>query len=173
MDVNNIVFYLGTFSKFLFPGLRIGWVCADKKCIEKLSTIKKVTDISGNILNQAAIEHFCRSGFYDLHIKRVHKLYKKRMITALKSIQEFLPLRNIEYAKPSGGYSIFIQIMKSNKSEEEIVEEIESRGVLVIPSKYAFIAEPDKPGFRLSIGHLDTEEIRIGLMKIGEVLNKL
>ncbi len=173
MDVNNIVFYLGTFSKFLFPGLRIGWVCADKKCIEKLSTIKKVTDISGNILNQAAIEHFCRSGFYDLHIKRVHKLYKKRMVTALKSIQEFLPLRNIEYTKPSGGYSIFIQIKKSKKSEDEIVEEIESRGVLVTPSKYAYIKKPDKPGFRLSIGHLDTEEIKIGLERIGEVLKKL
>jgi len=173
MDQHDVVIYFGTFSKVLFPGLRIGWIAADKDCIEMLAAIKQAGDISGNNLDQAALNLFCRYGLYDLHIKRLHKVYRKRMQTVLKAAREYISKGIASYTKPLGGYTLWFELNRTNINESEVIQQIENMGVMVSPGTMFFPDSTDKVCFRLSIAHRDEDEIIDGIKRIGKALHEL
>ncbi|MBU4001002.1 MAG: PLP-dependent aminotransferase family protein [Proteobacteria bacterium] len=170
MDQHHIVMYLGTFSKVLFPGLRIAWIAADRACIEVLAAIKKAGDLSGNMMNQAALNLFCRYGFYDLQLKRLHKVYRRRMQTALKAARAFIPRNLASFSKPLGGYCLWFELNHFRGDEPEMMDKMKSHGVLVSPGKSFFAASTDRICFRISIAHRDEKEIEEGIKRIGRAL---
>ena len=110
MDTNNMVIYLGTFSKVLFPGVRTGWVYSDKQLIQRLKNLQYISHISGNPSMQAGLERFCRLGYYDLHMKRIHNLYQKRMHAALSALDRYFPTGLGNYTRPAGGYYLWVTL---------------------------------------------------------------
>jgi GntR family transcriptional regulator/MocR family aminotransferase len=172
MDSKQVVIYLGTFSKVLFPGLRVGWIAADKACISHLAAIRQIVDHSGNQLSQAAIYKYCISGYYDLHLKRLHREYRKRMQAALKAVREFIP-EIIRCTKPSGGYLLWMKMPDDRIEESVLLEKLSGAGVSVSPGQLFFSEKQTIPAFRLSIAHLDETEIRLGMERIGRVLSEV
>ena len=173
MDKYSLVFYLGTFSKILFPGLRIGWIAADKECIDHFAAMKRSSEISSITLTQAALYRFCKFGYFELHIKKLHKVYKKRMHTAINAAKEFIPSEKFTFTKPFGGYTLFIESKDSKFNEEEMVGNIVKAGVAVSPGKIFYPAKYNKASFRISIAKSDENEIMEGFKRIGKALNKL
>lgn len=90
MDKHQIVIYCGTFSKVLFPGVRIGWIAAERECIERLVAIRCFSDLAPNMILQAAMDEFCRNGYYDRHINRMHRTYRRRMQAAVRALREHI-----------------------------------------------------------------------------------
>lgn len=124
-------------------------------------------------MTQAALYNYYKSGLYDLQLKRVHRLYKKRMQTALKALEEILPAAKVKYYKPAGGYSVWVEVSMPGLREGVLIEGIKRRGVLVYPGSY-FYAEPNnRTAFRLSIGHRKNEEIKEGIKRVAEALRKI
>lgn len=173
MDQYNIIFYIGTFSKVLFPGLRIGWIAADRECIRKLCAIKFSQDITSNRLSQAALNYFCREGYYELHIRRMHRIYRRRMQTALRAAKEYIPHDYFSYTSPSGGYLIWVEGKNTGLREEELIRHINKRGVAVLPGRLFFPEPSDTIGFRISIAQRDENEIEEGIKRIGNTLRDL
>jgi DNA-binding transcriptional MocR family regulator len=173
MDTRGIVLYLGSFSKILFPGLRIGWIAASETCILQLIAMVHAQHIAGNSLSQAALYRFCESGAYDLHLKRMHRIYRKRMQTALKAMREYFRHECVPYTKPAGGYTVWVHVKKKNISSQRLVEHIDTHGVAVSPGSIFFPEPPDTPCFRISIAHQDVERIEQGIKKIGRALRDL
>ena len=173
MDDTGIVVYLGTFSKTLFPGLRLGWIVANKGLIGSLSKLKQISDVSGNFLSQAAVYEFCQSGNYELHIKRLHRIYRKRMSVALKSAENHLPKSACTFSKPLGGYSFWISINTNKIDEPELIDLLLQNEVAVAPGNLFFTEDRDTPSFRLSIAHLSENEIEAGIIKIANVLKTI
>ena len=173
MDHRGVVIYLGTFSKILFPGLRIGWIAADKECIDRLVPIQRASIISGNLLDQAALDRFCRLGYYDLHIKRMHRIYRKRMHTALKAMKSTLSPRQIEWTQPAGGYTIWVRLKGLKMSEDKIIGHIFDHGVMTLPGSSHFYGPSDGVYFRLSIAHLDEPDIEEGIRRLGRGVDQL
>jgi len=171
IDEKNIVIYLGTFSKALFPGLRIGWITADKECIERLAAIKRFSDLSSGNLVQIVMHDFCRQGYYDLHLKRLHRVFRRRMQVALKTIEECFP-KAVDWTRPMGGYTIWVKIPKK-LTEAELHEFLNPYGVSVSPGVYYFPKETSSEYFRIAIARLNEEEIREGLLRLGKALQKL
>jgi DNA-binding transcriptional MocR family regulator len=173
MDKYNLVFYLGTFSKVLFPGLRIGWIAADKECINHLSVIKHSSELSGFALTQAALYKFCSEGYYELHIKKMHNIYKKRMHTAINALKEFIPVEKFSFTKPFGGYTIWLASKRRGINEEDLMQKIFNTGVSVSKGSIFFPTKSDKACFRISIARADENEIVEGIKRLGKVLTRI
>ncbi|MUP39368.1 MocR-like pyridoxine biosynthesis transcription factor PdxR [Labilibaculum euxinus] len=169
MDSKGIVIYIGTFSKILFPGLRVGWIAAEKKVIEKLTRIKKAGELSGDQLNQAILNLFYEKGYFDQHVKKMHRVYRKRMQITHKALSRFIPVY-VKYTKPQGGYTIWFEVPAEGKSEEDFMELLANKGVLVSPGSHFLTKASESVNFRISISCVNEEEIWTGIERIGLIL---
>jgi len=172
MDKHNVVIYIGTFSKVLFPGMRIGWIAAQKECIERLTALKRFSDLSSSVLTQAVANAFCREGYYDRHLRKMHRLYRKRMRVAFNAMTEHMP-GSVSWTKPEGGYTIWGSLVKSYVSEKTFKETLLKHRVMVSPGHYFFSRTHPRRHFRLSIATLDEGEIREGIRRLGKALREL
>lgn len=172
MDKHHLVIYLGTFSKVLFPGIRVGWIVAPTLLISRLGRMNQVSELSGSPLTQAAVYQFCKQGFYELHKKRLHRVYRKRMQQALQACREFLPANQIHYTKPDGGYLMWFTIPNTNLNEGELISQLLDSGVVVSPGSRFFPDKSNQVHFRLSIAHRNEDEIKEGIRRIGSLLQK-
>ncbi len=171
IDEKNIVIYLGTFSKALFPGLRIGWITADKECIDRLTSIKRFSDISSSKLVQIVLHEFLRRRYYDLQLKRLHRIFRKRMQLALETMEESFP-DSVSWTRPTGGYTIWIKI-PATLNEDQVRELTSSNGVVVSPGHYYFPQKKTSEYFRVSIAKTNELEIKEGIRRLGNVLHRL
>lgn len=171
IDEMNLVIYLGTFSKALFPGLRVGWVTADKGLIQRLVAIKRFSDLTTNNLGQAVMHRFCELGFYDRHLKKLYRVLRRRMQVALKSAREFFPA-GVSWTEPAGGYLIWVRMPKK-VGQERLRRELASLDVAVSPGEYFFPEGGPSEYFRICIARLDEAGIREGMKRLGQALHKL
>ncbi len=172
MDRKQAVVYMGTFSKVLFPGVRIGWIIADRECIERLVAIRRYSDLAGVMAIQAGLEDFCRNGYYDLHIKRMHRAFRKRMQTALDSLKVYLP-DGYTWTTPDGGYLLWVTMPQPYQDQKRFTSHLMKHGVTVSPGEYHYFSEPSKSNFRISIAYLDEDQIAEGIKRLGKALATL
>ena len=168
IDHQNLVIYIGTFSKALFPGLRVGWITADADCIRRLLAIKRFSDLGSGSFVQAVLHAFCQFGYYEIHLRRLHRIYRKRMEAALKAMAESMP-PGVRWTRPLGGYTIWVRIPKKT-TEEEFWKAIYPFGVLASPGTYYFPRKKRSEFMRLSIASLNEVEIREGISRLGKAL---
>ncbi|NNG00190.1 MAG: PLP-dependent aminotransferase family protein [Desulfobacteraceae bacterium] len=173
MDHGKIVIYIGTFSKVLFPGLRIGWIAADREVIERLRPIQRALILSGNQVDQAALDRFCRQGHYDRHIQRIHRIYRKRMTTALDAMATEFSGKHVDWSRPAGGYTIWVRLKRWDGDEQLMVKKMTEHGVGVLPGSTHFYGDPGGIYFRLSIANLDEQQIQEGINRIARCLDTM
>jgi len=171
IDEKNIVIYLGTFSKALFPGLRIGWITADKGCINRATALKRFSDLTSGNLSQIILHEFLYRGYYDLHLKRLHRVFRKRMQVALQAMENCFP-DTVTWTRPSGGYTIWVK-MPLNLDEHQLHGFMARYGVVVSPGSYYFPNRLSSEYIRISIARIDEKEIREGISRLGEALHEL
>jgi len=169
MDAKGIVLYTGTFSKVVFPGLRLGWIAAPRAVIEPLTDLHHAVCLAGNKLAQAAAALFCSSGAYEHHLRRVHRVYRRRMQAMLQALDDYMP-DGCTWSKPDGGYTVWVTLPRDGLSETEIVEECRARGVRVSAGNRGYLRPRKTPHLRLSISNVDTAGIREGCSRLGEVV---
>ncbi len=171
IDEYNIVIYIGTFSKTLFPGLRLGWMTADRELIERALVVKRFTDLSSGNLTQRAIHRFCLMGYYELHLTRLHRIYRKRMQVALAALEEYMP-STVKWSTPMGGYLLWLKIPQK-LTVDELNGLLHPHGVHVCHGGVFFPEAGPSEFIRISISKLDEKEIKEGIRRLGEALQSL
>lgn len=167
MDNEQIVFYLGTFSKVLFPGIRVGWIAGEKNCIRQLNIIKKMSYMSDNTLTHAALYEFCNSGNYETFLKKVNRYYGQKMEKAISLMRQNLNMDECYWNTPEGGYLFWIKIKSPSEKERVLLSLCEKNGVKVSGGSEFFLSKPDAVYFRICISSLSDAEIEEGLPLLG------
>lgn len=101
------VFHIGTFSKALCPGLRIGWLVPPHRALETCLRFKQANDLQANSLTQILVERYLTSGDFDGHLRRVRARYRRRAWLLARALERELP--QLRFQLPRGGFSIWLQ----------------------------------------------------------------
>jgi DNA-binding transcriptional MocR family regulator len=168
MDEGGVVIYVGTFSKALFPGLRVGWIAADPECVRRLTAVKRYTDLTSNHLAQAFMHRFCEEGHYDRHLRRLHRAYRRRLDLTLRTMKEAFP-QTVTWTEPPGGYTLWVR-MPERMSRAGLEALLEPYGVAVSAGDSYFLGGAPSEFFRLCIARTDEAEIREGVGRLGRAL---
>jgi DNA-binding transcriptional MocR family regulator len=168
MDEGGVVIYVGTFSKALFPGLRVGWIAADRECIRRLTAVKRYTDLTSNHLAQVFMHRFCEEGHYDKHLRRLHRAYRKRLDLTLQTMKATFP-GSVTWTEPPGGYTLWVKMPKK-LSRAELEAFLQPYGVIVSAGENYFLGAAASEYFRLCIARTDEAEIREGVSRLGRAL---
>ncbi len=173
MDRHHLVIYCGTFSKVLFPGARVGWLAAEKECVERLAAIHRFSELAPSMILQAAIHEFCQSGHYDRHIGRMHRAYRKRMQTAVRALQRHIDPAWAEWTEPSGGFLIWLKLKPPPRPPADWKAHLAAHGVEATTGGSFFYGETPDTYLRLSISPLDEGEITEGVRRLAAALRQI
>ncbi len=171
LDTSGNVIVVGSFSKILFHGIRLGWVVApNKEFLGKLTLAKKITDWQNNYLIQGAILEFCLEGYFDRYLKKKLKVLKERRDTMYQAAQEYFP-EEIVFNRPQGGLFSWADMPKHINAYELLMES-KRQGVLFTPKRF-FAVHPDTDnGMRLGYISHEPDVIIEGMRILGYLLKQ-
>lgn len=164
----NSVIYIGSFSKILYPGLRIGWILGDKKLISTMESIKRSRNIHTSFLDQGILYEYLSNGYFEKYLKRIRKIYKEKYEFAIKCAEKYIPHEKI---LGQGGLHIFVKLKKANA--RDLLELCYSEGVVFTPGDIFSNKDTEDKSFRLGFSRVSEEEIEKGFRIIGKYVEKL
>jgi GntR family transcriptional regulator/MocR family aminotransferase len=170
LDGGQHVFYLGTFSKKLMPGLRVGWVAAPRQALEHLVELKRVQDCGTSPLLQAALDIFLRDGGLDEHLERVRPAYRERRDRMLETLRlHFHP--GIEWTRPAGGLFLWVTLPASFAGDDLFVA-AQQKGVLYSRGELFHSDGSGRNTFRLTYSAASPEQIETGVKILGGLIRE-
>jgi len=172
MDTNGRVIYFGSFSKILSPGLRIGFVCADKLLMERMVICKQVSDVHTNVLSQMVAYEFLQRYNIDEHIKKLREVYGRRCKLMMECMDKYFP-KCVKHTCPDGGIFLFCT-MPDGYDSREVMKKALERGVAFVPGNATMIDDKASyPNFRMNYSNASEENIEKGIKLLGEVLHEI
>jgi 2-aminoadipate transaminase len=162
------VIYMGSFSKVLAPGLRLGYVVAPEPVFGKMVQAKQAADLHTPSFSQRIVYEAVQDGFIDRHIPQIRTLYAaqcEHMLAALE--REFPP--QVSWNRPDGGMFIWVDLPEGVDSGALLAKAIE-RNVAFVPGAPFYAVDPKKNTLRLSFVTVPGDKIDIGVKILGELL---
>jgi 2-aminoadipate transaminase len=164
------VLYLGTLSKTLAPGLRIGWVVAPEEVIGKLVQMKQGADLHTSTFTQMVAYEVARGGFLDSHVRRIRKVYGERRDTMLRALEKHFP-RSVSWTRPQGGLFLWVTL-PAGIDASILLEEAIRENVAFVPGASFFPRGGGEGTFRLNFSFCTPERIEEGIRRLGRVLGR-
>jgi 2-aminoadipate transaminase len=165
------VIYLGTFSKVLSPGIRVGWIVGEGALIEKLELQKQSFDACTSTLSQLIAYDYMKNGFIDSYIKKMRPIYKEKRDTMLNALEKYMP-DEILWTQPKGGLFVWITLPKSLNSETVFKAAVKHKVAFVTGD--AFLPEDFSNNYiRLTYGNLPVTRIVQGIKILADVLKTM
>ncbi len=162
------VVYMGSFSKVLTPGIRLGYAVAPVPLARKMEQAKQATDLHTAQLTQMVVHEVVKDGFLTEHIPTIRKLYAAQCQSMLDALQEFFPA-GASWTRPQGGMFIWVTLPKHINSME-LLEAAVAQNVAFVPGAPFYANTPEPNTLRLSFVTVPPEQIRIGVEKLGKLI---
>jgi GntR family transcriptional regulator of abcA and norABC len=160
------VLYVGSLSKSLTPGLRIGWIVGPHPVIERLADLKMQTDYGSSSLSQRVASEWIASGLYEQHLTKVRNQLKVRKTAALLALNMYM--KNLaEWEEPKGGFFIWLKIRPEYTVRDLHVKAL-AKGILLNPG--TIYAQQGTTSFRLSYAYASIEDITKGIKIISDLI---
>jgi 2-aminoadipate transaminase len=164
----DLVIYIGSFSKMLSPGLRVGWILAPRPVIQQITMVKQSADLHTNLLIQATMDEFCRRDLLNRHMKRVRRLFMRRRDAMADALHKYFPA-DARFDLPNGGLSMWVSI-PHDCNTEDLLRLAGERGVQFLPGSAFYFRSPQHNSLRLSFAVEPEQRIEEGIRLIGAVL---
>jgi 2-aminoadipate transaminase len=162
------VIYMGSFSKVLTPGIRLGYVVAPTPLILKMEQAKQAADLHTAQLTQMVVYEAVKDGFLQTHIPTIRKLYADQCQAMLDALQTYFPA-GTSWTKPEGGMFIWVTLPAHIDSGALLKEAVEQH-VAFVPGAPFYANEPQQNTLRLSFVTVPPEKIRAGIERLGKLI---
>lgn len=169
-DTQGRVIQLGSFSKILSPGMRLGWLVAEQELAEKLCLLKMAADTQNSTLNMFAADKFMEMYDMDEHIECIRKVYKRKKDLMLDIIGSSFP-KSVSYTNPEGGLFTWLTFPKevdaTRLMKERTLPEVK---VAYVPGASFYPVDEEKNHCRVNYSCMSEEKIIEGMEKLGRIL---
>jgi 2-aminoadipate transaminase len=162
------VIYMGSFSKVLTPGIRLGYVVAPTTLIRKLEQAKQAADLHTAQLTQMVVHEVVKDGFLDNHIPTIRTLYANQCQVMLEALKEFFPAQT-SWTRPEGGMFIWVTL-PAHIDSLTLLDEAIAENIAFVPGAPFYANTPALNTLRLSFVTVPPEKIREGIAKLGKLI---
>ncbi|MFI9175541.1 PLP-dependent aminotransferase family protein [Streptomyces lincolnensis] len=167
-EARDRVVLLGSFSKVMAPGLRLGWLRAPGELLRACVVAKQAADLHTPTVNQLAAARYLADRDLDAHVRRVAGAYQERRDAMVAGLPGVLP-DGSTWTRPEGGMFLWARL-PSSYDTTALLRQVVRRDVAYVPGAPFFAGEPDRSTMRLCFVTQTPEEIGEGLRRLGEGL---
>lgn len=164
-------FYLGTFSKTLAPGLRLGWVHGPADLMRTLTIAKQACDLQTATLAQRAVARLLETFDYDGHLARIREVYGERCAAMLGALESFMP-PGTRWSTPEGGLFLWLEL-PAGLRDDDVFQAALAKSVAVVPGSGFFVGPPQHRFLRLNFSNRSVPGIELGMARLGQTLSEL
>jgi 2-aminoadipate transaminase len=168
LDTKGLVIFLGTFSKILAPGYRLGWTCASDEILAKFNFIKQASDLQASTVAQLETNTFLELYNLDEHVEKIKEVYRKRRDCMLKAMEENFP-KECTWTHPDGGLFTWV-VLPEYINAKEMAQQCLAKKVAYVPGGGFFPNGGHENTFRMNYSCMPEEKIVEGIKRIAEVI---
>ncbi len=171
LDRDGRVLYVGTFSKVLFPSLRLGYIVIPSDLVEKFMNVRRAMDISPPTFLQAVLADFLREGHFALHIRRMRRRYRERRSALVDAIREMLG-EEFEILGEQAGMHLVVSL-PPGLNDKDVARVAGDQELWTMPLSWCYARPAKRQGLVLGYGGSNVAEIRTGVRRLSEVIRRL
>ena len=171
LDARAPVIHLGSFSKTLAPGLRLGYAIGDERMIRALTIAKQAADLHSGQLSQLAVTQLLRTFDYDAHLRGLRTLYGERCAAMLASVERSFP-RGSTWTRPEGGLFVWVKLPDGIDAQELLRTAMQEK-VAFVPGAPFYPRAPERSTLRLNFSNRPPELIAQGIARLGACVQRM
>lgn len=172
LDTEGRVVHLGSFSKILAPGLRLGWAVASQEIVEKLGLLKLAADTQSSTLNMAATSAYLADYDIDAHIADALPVYRRKRDLMLATMEQTFPA-SVSFTRPQGGLFVWVSFPAGFDAAAFLLDRLLPEAkVAYVPGATFFPVTQQHNHARVSFSGVPDERLTRGISRIGELLNQ-
>ena len=168
LDGGDFVIYLGTFSKILSPGIRLGWTVAPPPVLEKIVLGKQATDLCTSTLTQYFVREYFAERRWQRYIDDLCEIYRERRDVMVEALRNNFPAE-ATWTEPEGGLFIWATLPDYIDTSDLLAKALRA-DVAFVPGQAAYVDGRGRHSMRLNFSGVTADEIREGVRRIGEVI---
>jgi 2-aminoadipate transaminase len=162
---------LGTFSKIVAPGLRLGWIYARQTVMEKLIVAKQASDLHSNYFSQRVICQYLQDNDLGTHLDKIRAAYKTQRDLMVSMLAEHFP-RSVHYVNPDGGMFLWLTLPEG-MSSMTLFERATALNVAFVPGKAFYVDGGGDNTLRLNYSNANSEKITTGMHNLAEAFAQM
>ncbi|BAP85283.1 aminotransferase [Paucilactobacillus hokkaidonensis JCM 18461] len=171
MDTTGHVIYMGTLSKILAPGLRLGWVVAEPALIKKYTMMKQSADLHTDSLAQYIAAKYFAQNDINAHIATITALYHKREQLMVNAIDKYFPA-GVTHSNPEGGMFLWVMV-PGVQDTQKLFDAALKRNVAIVPGDPFFGNETIPGTFRMNYSNTPEDKIEDGVKHLAEAISEV
>lgn len=169
-DAPDLVFHVGTVSKILAPGLRVGWLATSRPELKELLKAKQASDLQAGTLAQEVLTEYLKTGHLESHLCRARKCYARKAKLLREAVRRALP--EFDVSEPAGGFSLWLE-SEREVSDVELLKVAIRHGVSFDPGSTFRLQKSAKLALRLCYSCIPEDDIDSGIERLARALCEL
>ncbi|WP_137896484.1 PLP-dependent aminotransferase family protein [Ramlibacter sp. 2FC] len=163
--------YLGSFSKILAPGLRLGYLVAPRALYPKLLQAKQAADLHTPSFNQRVVAEVLKDGFIERHVPSIRALYKRQCEAMLVALEREMAGMDFRWNRPSGGMFLWARLPEGVDAVKLLPRAVD-KGVAFVPGAAFYAGQADQRTLRLSFVTASVDQINTGIAALAQAIRE-
>lgn len=170
LDKKGNIVFLGSFSKILMPGLRVGWIVAKKELIEKIDLLKQAVDLQSSSFAQRQVSYYIDMFDLNAHVATIKELYRRRRTLICEAMKEYFP-SSVTATSPKGGLFVWVTLPEGVDAKA-LSPKAAAKNVAYVPGTPFYPNGGNGNHFRLNFSTMEDERIVEGIKLLGQMLKE-